>query len=64
MTIETDELQAEYDRLAQMPKPTGAWEKASWIRGAMYALAWVINSRGAQVPPSIASRIGRWVERP
>jgi hypothetical protein len=50
MNRETRELEAERLRLDAQSGPT-RWDRASWIRGAMYALAWVINRRGAEIAP-------------
>ena len=55
MNRETPELEAERLRLDAQSKPT-RWDRASWICGAMYALGWVINRRGAEVAPLAAAR--------
>lgn len=47
---ETAELEAERIRLGNTPQPEH-WDRRSWIRGAEYALAWVIHRRGAEVAP-------------
>ena len=51
---ETDQIEAEYSRLAANPLPE-KWDRASWIRGAMYALAWIVNRRGGETAPSAAA---------
>lgn len=52
---ETDALEREFQRLAA-ERLAISWDRGSWIRGAMYALAWVINRRGAAVPPLEAAK--------
>lgn len=47
MIEETVILEAEQARLAAYPKPTH-WDRASWVKGAMYALGWVIGMRAAR----------------
>jgi len=54
---ETQQLERERARLESAPAPQ-VWDRGSWIRGAMYALAWVICRRGAELPPlEAASRL-------
>jgi hypothetical protein len=56
VNVETAELERERVRLDAEPRPT-TWDRASWVRGAAYALAWVINRRGASIPPLEAARM-------
>jgi len=50
VTRETDELEDERLRLAVQPRPL-VWDRASWLKGAQYAIAWIINRRGAELSP-------------
>lgn len=57
MNRETAEIEAARAALEQQPPPRpDRWDRASWMRGAMYALGWVINRRGATIPPLEAAR--------
>lgn len=57
---ESRELQAEYDRLVAAVPVSHPFDRNSWMKGAMYALAWVIHRRGAAVAPLDAA--GRFIE--
>ena len=51
---ETYAIEAEIALLTPDDKPHGEDSKAdAWQMGARYALAWVMNLRGAAVPPSL-----------
>lgn len=56
-TRETQELEAEYAALSGECGTIPSWDRDSWIRGAMYAVAWMLNRRGAALTPVRASRL-------
>jgi hypothetical protein len=57
--LETEALEAERKRLEAQPAPA-TWDRASWLKGAQYAIAWIINRRGAAIPPLAAASPPLW----